>query len=155
MAGTRARGSNLATRANNNSARHSHNFKHLPSAHIARLHDDAAVTAWLETETYSPTAVLVIFCRPTISVIGTATCRADMPTPDSFDYIDASQFTLEETMDNACEYLSDGTNDDNKDRPKFTVPTTIKGFIDRVEKTYRAVRLLQGLSRRLESKANG
>jgi hypothetical protein len=31
MAGTRARGSNLATRANNNSAHHLHNFKHLPS----------------------------------------------------------------------------------------------------------------------------
>jgi hypothetical protein len=103
MAGMRARGSNSATWANNNSACHSHNFKHLPTAHIARLQDDAAVAAYLETETYSSPAVLVILRRPTISVIGAATCRTDTPAPDGFDCIDASQFTLEETIEYAPE----------------------------------------------------
>jgi hypothetical protein len=78
-----------------------------------------------------------------------------MPTPDSFDYIDASQFALEETIDDAPKYLPDGTNDDDKEPPKFTVPTTIKAFIDRVDNTYRAVRQRQRLLRRLESKAYG
>jgi hypothetical protein len=140
MAGTRARGSNSATCANNNSVCHSHNFKHLPSAHIARLQDDSAVAAWLETETYFPLAVLVILCRQTISVIATAFCRTDKPAPDSFDYIDAFQFALDETMKDASKNLSDGTNDADKEPPKFTVPTTIKGFIDRVDTTYQAVR---------------
>jgi hypothetical protein len=58
-------------------------------------------------------------------------------------------------MEDAPEYLSDGANDDDKVPPKFTVSATIKGFIDQVDKTYQAVRRLQRLSRRLESKANG
>jgi hypothetical protein len=62
---------------------------------------------------------------------------------------------LEEPMEAAPEYLSDGTNDDDKEPPKFTDPAMIKGFIDQVGKTYQAVWRLQRLSRRLESKANG
>ena len=57
-------------------------------------------------------------------------------------------------MEDAPESLSDGTYNDDKEPPKFTVSATIKGFIDRVDKTYWAVRRLQRLSRRLESKAN-
>jgi hypothetical protein len=151
MAGTRARGSHSAIPANNNSARHLHNFKHLLSAHITRLQDDIVVSAWLEKETYFALAGPMIFCHPTISLIGKATCRTDTPTPDGFDYIDASQFALEETIEDAPKYSSDGMNDDDKEPPKFTVPATIKGFIDRVDKTYRAVRQLQRLSRRLKS----
>jgi hypothetical protein len=78
-----------------------------------------------------------------------------MPAPDGFHYIHASQFALEETMEASPEYLSDGMNDDDNEPPQFTVPTMIKGFIDRVDTTYQVVRQLQRLSKRLESKANG
>jgi hypothetical protein len=79
--------------------------------------------------------MLVILHRPTISVIVTATGRTDTPVPHGFDYIDASHFVLEETMDHAPKYLSDGMNDNDKELPKFTVCATIKGFIDRIDKT--------------------
>jgi hypothetical protein len=143
LAGMRARRSKLATRANNNSAGHSHNYKYLPSGHFARLQDDAVVESWLETGTYSSLPMLAILRHPTISAIGMSTFRTTTPNPDGFNCINTFQFALENTMYDAPEYHSDGMNDIDKEPPKITDPATKTGIINQIDNISQAVRQLQ------------
>jgi hypothetical protein len=121
-------------------------YRQLGAESTVPLRTSPQVSGWLMSCSYSPPVVQVILhANP-------ATGGIDSPTPDGFGYMDPADFQMQELEAEQDGYISDEKPPPGG-YPKFTVPTSVKGMIYRVDKVYRAERRFHRLGKRLQKRS--